>query len=59
MELRGRDIGKSPVFESTAWYFRIDGRMFKAMVLYWQADPKADELNQTLKQVVLSFRIEP
>jgi hypothetical protein len=49
----------SDVFDQTAWYFQIDGRMFVARLFCWQGDPNAEKFRDTLKQIVLSLKVIP
>lgn len=58
-EVRAHEVGQPPVFEWIDWYFQIGGRMFQATVLFWQNDSNADDFRDTLRQVVLSLRLEP
>jgi hypothetical protein len=56
-ELKTECCAVPPFQESIEWYFAIDGRMFLASVVYWQGDPNVEKLEETLRQVVLSLRV--
>jgi hypothetical protein len=49
--------GSAPYEESINWYFQIDGHIFLATLFYWQGDPHASELRNTLKGIVLSLKV--
>jgi len=59
MVIEAKTICCDPTQESVNWYFEINDHMFVGSVFYWQGDPDADKLRETLKQVVLSLRIIP
>jgi hypothetical protein len=58
-EVRGHDRGDAPVFEWVDLYFKIEGRMFRATLIYWQGNPNAGELRETLRQVIKTLRVKP
>jgi hypothetical protein len=41
----------------TEWFFRMDGRYFQVSLVYWQGDPNARKLEETLKEIVFSLRV--
>jgi hypothetical protein len=57
-EVCAHEDGEPPVFEWVDWYFQIGGRRFQATVLYWRGDSRADELRETLRQIVVSLKTE-
>ena len=48
---------QSDVFHQTALYFEVDGRMFVARLFCWPDDKNVEKLQDVLKQVVLSLRV--
>ena len=56
-EVRRNCCAVPPYSESVAWYFQLEGRPFKALLIYWKGDPKVDKLRQTLRRIVASLRL--
>ena len=56
-EVRADCCGVPPFLQYIEWFFQIDGHFFQASLVLWQGDPKADQLQETLKRVVLSVKV--
>jgi hypothetical protein len=56
IEVTSRCCGRPPFIESHQWFVELDGALYRASLGFWQNDPSAESLIQTLKSVVLSLR---
>jgi hypothetical protein len=54
IEVRTEEL--EPTLEGVNWYFILEGRLFKAMLLYWQGNSKVEQLIDTLNQVVRTVK---
>ena len=52
-----RDIQDSEPQYEVSYYFRLDGAMFRAMLLYWKHNQDAARLKRTCEEVVRSVRV--
>jgi hypothetical protein len=59
VEIKSECCAVAPFQESIDWYFEIGGRFFDASVTYWQGDPGAEKLRETLRQIVRTLKVIP
>jgi hypothetical protein len=57
VEVKTRCCTAYPYREAVTWYFQFEGVLFAADVYYWEGDPNASKLVETLRQIVLSVRV--
>ena len=53
------DEAPGPLSEAVKWYFHVKGRLFSALLIYWQGDPNADKYVRAMRQIVLSLDVIP
>jgi hypothetical protein len=57
VDVQTQCCGSPPFQQSTEWFFALEGHYFQASLIYWQGDPNAERLEQTLKEIVLSLGV--